>query len=393
MYSEEERDLLDVIDKKVNLLRKFKVLVGLQTEEKFLIDFSDYQIVPPLKRSLTETFDDKILKTIIGFLEIDESIKLRTTSKKVKQIVEDHLRELTDLSIYFYETTKLKNIHLQKKLPILFELGLFSKCFVVLEHILRSKDYFFSKNEIDELKRMTKPTKLQESVCRAFCVLFRQDPVRKRKFLVLLENKLTFLLEKISDGFVELHYYPVVKNLFITKNYKVAIKNFNIYYLAPEEVIEAERILAQIEQKNIIKQGVFTSLFLLLRAIVTFHKIMNPLQLTPSDYIINRFTPEEREALNDINLKYDDLRYFFQKSTALKLLDIINSLSRVLEVLNEGEVKLINSLQKDYYNEIHAIYFGTLQQNNEYTLPFFFHKIAWQLFDTIRQHERQDSLW
>jgi len=88
---------------------------------------------------------------------------------------------------------------------------------------------------------------------------------------------------------------------------------------------------------------------------------MNPLQLTPSDYIMNRFSEEEREALNEINLKYDDLRYFFQKSTSLKLLDIISSLSRVLEVLNEDEVKLINNLQKDYYNEVHAIYFGTLQ--------------------------------
>jgi len=49
-----------------------------------------------------------------------------------------------------------------------------------------------------------------------------------------MRKKLTFNLEKISDGFVELHYYPVVKSLFISKNYKVAIKNFNIYYLAPE---------------------------------------------------------------------------------------------------------------------------------------------------------------
>lgn len=66
-------------------------------------------------------------------------------------------------------------------MPILFEFGLFTKAFVVLEHILRSKDHFFSKTEIDELKRVAKPTKLQESVCKAFCLLFRQEPMRKRK--------------------------------------------------------------------------------------------------------------------------------------------------------------------------------------------------------------------
>lgn len=144
-----------------------------------------------------------------------------------------------------------------------------------------------------------------------------------------------------------------------------------------------------------------------MRAIVTFHKIMNPLQLTPSDYIENRFSENEREALNDINLKYDDLRYFFQKSTALKLLDVANSLNRVAEVLSPEEENLINSLQKDYYDEIHRIYLGAfsvynnlkailltiLQQNTEYTLPFFLHKISWQLFDIIKHHENQDILW
>ena len=129
-------------------------------------------------------------------------------------------------------------------------------------------------------------------------------------------------------------------------------------------------MLAQIEKKNIINQNVFTSIYLLLRAIVTFHKIMNPLQLTPSDYIENRFSENEREALNDINLKYDDLRYFFQKSTSLKLLDVANSLNRVSEVLSPEEENLINSLQKDYYDEIHRIYLGAFSVYSNSNLMF-----------------------
>lgn len=79
----------------------------MHTEERFLIDFSDFRLAEPLKRSLTETFNDKIMKTIVGFLEIDEAIKLRLVSKKVKFVIEEHIKELTDLSIYFYETTKV----------------------------------------------------------------------------------------------------------------------------------------------------------------------------------------------------------------------------------------------------------------------------------------------
>ena len=75
---------------------------------------------------------------------------------------------------------------------------------------------------------------------------------------------------------------------------------------------------------------------------------------------MNRFSEAEREALNDINLKYDDLKYFFQKSSSLKLLDVINSLSRVLEVFTEDEVKTIDNLQKNYYDDTHALYFTAL---------------------------------
>lgn len=114
LYSVEERDLLELVDTKVTLLRKYKVLVGLQTEEKFLINFSDFRIIPRLKRRLTETFDDKTLKNIIGYLDIDDAIALRVLNKKFKQVVEEHLKELTDLSIYFYETTKVFNSFLSR---------------------------------------------------------------------------------------------------------------------------------------------------------------------------------------------------------------------------------------------------------------------------------------
>ena len=94
---------------------------------------------------------------------------------------EDYIRELTELSIYFYETTKFKNIDMAKKIPILFELGLFSKAFLILDSIMKSKDNFLAKKDLEELRRIMKPNKLQESLCKAFCILFRQAPQRKRK--------------------------------------------------------------------------------------------------------------------------------------------------------------------------------------------------------------------
>lgn len=82
-------------------------MIHAHTEESFLLDFSDFKLIEPLKRSLTETFEPKVLKKIISFLEIEETIALRSVNKVLKQHTEDYLKDLTELSIYFYETTKV----------------------------------------------------------------------------------------------------------------------------------------------------------------------------------------------------------------------------------------------------------------------------------------------
>jgi hypothetical protein len=87
---------------------------------------------------------------------------------------------------------------------------------------------------------------------------------------------------------------------------------------------------------------------------------MNPLIFTPADYIVKRFTADERERLDEINLKFEDLRYFFHKMTALKILNANSLLIKVIEVLSEDEIKSLNLVQKDYYNDIHQIYFAAL---------------------------------
>lgn len=127
-----------------------------------------------------------------------------------------------------------------------------------------------------------------------------------------------------------------------------------------KELIEAERVMSSIGKLAVPQEGVFNTLYLMLKSIISFHKIMNPLIFTPADYILKRFTQEERDALDEINLKYEDLRYFFHKISALKILNANALLLKVIEVLGEDEIKSLNIVQKDYYNEIHQIYFAAL---------------------------------
>jgi hypothetical protein len=107
LEGQEDAELLESLRKRIDYLRGLKHLIHAHTDESFLLDFSDFKLVAPLKRSLTVTFEPKVLKKIISFLEIEETIQLRAVNKLLKGLSEEYIKDLTELSIYFYETTKV----------------------------------------------------------------------------------------------------------------------------------------------------------------------------------------------------------------------------------------------------------------------------------------------
>lgn len=109
-----------------------------------------------------------------------------------------------------------------------------------------------------------------------------------------------------------------------------------------------------------MNEGSFTSIYLMLKSIITLHKILNPLLFTPDDYIEKRFSTEEHEILNTINQKYEDLLYFIQKGTSLRILDIPLQLRNVFEVLSPDEINVLNTCQHPIYEDLHQMYFGAL---------------------------------
>ena len=99
--------ILDILDKKVKQVRFMKTLIGVETKEAFLIDFSDYKIYKKNKLHFCNDLSDTILKKIISFLEIKETIHFRAVNKKLKSLSENHLNELSELGIFMYETIKV----------------------------------------------------------------------------------------------------------------------------------------------------------------------------------------------------------------------------------------------------------------------------------------------
>ena len=44
-------------------------------------------------------------------------------------------------------------------------------------------------------------------------------------------------LAKLEVGYVEIYYFPIVKNMIISKNFRTYIKNYDIYRISKDVII------------------------------------------------------------------------------------------------------------------------------------------------------------
>ena len=46
-------------------------------------------------------------------------------------------------------------------------------------------------------------------------------------------------LAKLEVGYTGIYYFPIVKNMLISKNFRAYIKNYNIYRISKDVIIRA----------------------------------------------------------------------------------------------------------------------------------------------------------
>ena len=90
---------------------------------------------------------------------------------------------------------------------------------------------------------------------------------------------------------------------------------------------------------------------------------MNPIQFIPDLFITNRFSYEEQMIITEITEKFEDCRFFLKICSALKLIDVGPLSAEVYDSLGEFEKANLMQMQKNYYDEIFDIYFGTIDVN------------------------------
>lgn len=73
-----------------------------------------------------------------------------------------------------------------------------------------------------------------------------------------------------------------------------------------------------------------------------------------------RLSKEEVEFIGGALEKYDDCMFFLRVASRLKLIDMDSILKNIRTYLSPTEQHTINTLQKLHFDEIHKIFYGTL---------------------------------
>lgn len=186
---------MKLLERKVNFSRKLKKMIEFETNETYLLDLAEYKVKKTIEFHFVRDFDESLIKIVISYLEIKEIIAARLVSKKFKNAIDEYMKDLVTIGIYYYEKTKvvvillcsnlkhflnqLQKPELAKKIPLMFELGFLSKAFDITQNLLKMRSVYFSKAELDEFKRIKTPTRQQESLCKIYCLLYDLPAIRE----------------------------------------------------------------------------------------------------------------------------------------------------------------------------------------------------------------------
>jgi hypothetical protein len=189
------------------------------------------------------------------------------------------MAEIENLKIYNSDT-------MFRKLSFFYELGgFFSPHLQALDFILHEENSFITKSLFEELKKIFKPHKIVKQIVTAFWILTDVKPKRKSR----------------ASGGVVVDHFTAFQSLIINQNNFLGfLKNMNIYGFKSEQVKKAMNYLQKIEERaqNGIQtifnsnQGVF-QLYLWVKACVSVHIILNPLNFISNEYINMNFGLEE----------------------------------------------------------------------------------------------------
>jgi len=327
----------------------------------------------------------KVLSTVLfQFLDPGDTLSCSEVCKKWKIAANRHWQirlcyKMNDIQLYKYDHAEL----LYKKMPLLFEENFYSCQLHLLDDFFNKEESVLSKSHLDELKALNRPPALLKNIYKSFCLLLGENPERKPK----------------ADGSIELHFYPVIRKLLIKKELTTRMKNLNIYKISPARLVKVDSLINSEENGlsvDVVRgvSSVSCQLLIWIKAVVLYHKLINPFIFTSEDYIHKRFEAPEIHQLSKINIKLQNfmrlrqMAFIFDESISMR--DLATAAKELIDpdVLRFYEDQSF----KEIYN-IDALYVENSDKVPPSARPIFLEKILSEFFILYDEYLKRPTVW
>ena len=254
-------------------------------DTNFAFNLSHVRLANKEEDWIINKLDINILAEIFTFLPSKEALKLRLINRKWRNAVIEHLDKRLSLFIAEIENLKIYNSDsMFRKLSFFYESGgFFSPHLQMLDYFLHDDLNFISKYHVDELKKIFKPHKIVKQIISAFWALTDVKPKRIGK----------------PNGGVVIDYFSAFQSLIISSNnFFMFLKNINKYAFKIDNIQKSIKYISKIEEQwsiegiSSINQGIF-QVYLWIKAWISLHIILNPLNFISNEYVNSSFSIEE----------------------------------------------------------------------------------------------------
>ena len=276
-------------------------------DTNFAFNLSHVRLANKEETGVMNNLSINILASIMTFLPFKEASNLKSINRKWRNATIEHYDRRLSLFLAEVENLKIYNSDaLFRKLSFFYESGgLFSPHLHVLDLLLHGESSFVSRYHVDELKKIVKPHKTVRQIITSFCILTDMKVKRRGK----------------ANGGVIVEYFQAFQSLMINQNNFLSfLKNINKYAFKTENVQKAMKVISKIESNikiesiKSINMGVF-QVYMWVKACISMHIILNPLNFISSDYVAHNFNHDE---IKQVEKMYQCLEHW-RKLYAIKL--------------------------------------------------------------------------
>lgn len=301
------------------------------------------------KESIGSKLNVSLVSNILSYIPVNPRYKVIQVNKCFYQGFKESINIYINEILKEVLISKMNIFDLMNKyLPEVFAVNMFSDYFLMLTDMVNN-DQFFSKEQISDIKKMKIINSQTEKLCKITLAFINENPDVK----VLSTGEVKYLyVDKIKQL---ANNNTLFKKINQCNVLDIPIKKFLNLYSELDDLFK-KKSFDEIKKMNRGLSQLLNWVFI----VYEINKIFNPIDFVSSDYILNRFSDEDREAITyfiqillqlkdhfklkwkffkslEIPKHFDFLKEYFNKNNNLKIFQVNSEHQKVVEIYNESK--------------------------------------------------------